>query len=88
MSAVNRRLKRAFECEENIEVPDIPDCGQLIFWIHIEELGSRLLQTGVETPDSEDIIQLTSSSLEDTLIIQENYNGSRDCASLSNVEAA
>lgn len=46
LNAVKRLLTKAFPLEQNVEVSDILEAGQLAAQENMEELWSRLLQTG------------------------------------------
>lgn len=69
-SAVQRRFTKAFELEENLELPDIPDAGQPVVRSEIEKLGRQLLQTVLTMPDIKDNIQPSSLSPKAPSILQ------------------
>lgn len=51
--------------KENVEVPDIPEVGQMVVRSYMEELGKRLLQRGSATSARKDNNQPLPSILED-----------------------
>lgn len=83
---MQRSLRRAFKRDEKVDVSDIFDTGQVVVQSHMEELGSRLIQTRLVMPDSAENNQTSLSSPKDPLLLQKSDQGSSKGESASNVD--
>lgn len=73
-----RRCKRAFARDENVEVPDIPEAGHSVVHTCMIELWRRLIHIRIAELDNETAMPFSSSRSDGPSVLQESYQGSGD----------